>query len=136
MPWNTTRSVNTVNKEILVFPAGLDSIQSVVLSASGVSELPSATTGREGVLGLQAGTILVEVSGDEQKRYEQFSGTGTVAGILADNVYFYDGADDQPAAMFFHGCVFDQDKIIGYGDYSADLAADLPTCRFITKETP
>ncbi len=136
MPYNVNRRASTVAKEILVFPAGLDSIQSIVLSASGVSALPSATVGYSGKLGLLAGTILVEVSGDSQRRYKKFTGTGTIAGILTDNVYFYDNTQEEPAAMFVHGCVFDKAKIIDYDTYSSQLATALPTCRFNEKVTP
>ncbi len=130
------RRVSTVAKEILVFPCGLDSIQSIVLTASGVDELPSATVGYEGKLGLLAGTILTEVSGDDQNRYEEFTGTGTVAGILTDNVYFPDASHDVPAAMFFHNCVFNLNKIKNYDDYESDVVADLKTCLFVDKTTP
>lgn len=135
MAWYVNRRVSTVAKEILVFPAGLDAIQSIVLSASGVSALPSATVGYSGKLGLLAGTILKQNS-DDEKTYSKFTGSGTIAGILTDNVYFYDATQNEPAAMFFHGVVFNKDKIIDYSTHSAALATALPTCRFVEKTTP
>jgi hypothetical protein len=140
MAWNVKRSINTVGKEILKFPAGLDAIESIVLAAGEADELSSAVTGVEGKLGLLAGTILTKVPGDSQGRYRQYTGAGgeAVEGILGDNVYFYDDTDasDEPADMLFHGCVFNKDKIIDFDDHDAAVEAALPTCRFDEKEVP
>lgn len=129
-----SRTANTVEKEILKFPAGLDAIDSVVLSAaaSGVVELPSATVGYAGKLGLLAGTILKKISGDSQNRYARYDGTGTIAGILGDNIYFFDNTDnsDRAADMLNHGCVFNKNKIIDFGAYESDLRTAMPSCRF------
>lgn len=140
MPWNVSRRVSTVEKEILKFPAGLDAIQSIVLRASGVDALPSAVTGYEGKLGLRAGTIVTKIPADPQKRYAQFTGGGgeVIEGILGDNIYFYDGtnASDEPADMLFHGCVFNAAKIIDYGTHEAALKAALTTCLFDESDLP
>lgn len=134
MPWNVSRRVSTVEKEILKFPAGLDAIQSVVLRASGVDELPSAVTGVEGKLGLRAGTILTKVPGSDGAKYQQFTGAGgeAIEGVLGDNIFFYDSseASDEPADMLFHGCVFDAAKIIDYDTHESALKDALHTCRF------
>jgi hypothetical protein len=132
MPFNVRRSVNTVRKEILKFPVGIDSVESVVLRASGVAALASAVTGVQGKLGLLAGTILTKVSGDSQNRYKRYTGSGDIEGILGDNVFFYDGTDasDEPADMLFHGCVFDSSKIIDFASYESAVRDALPTCRF------
>ncbi len=129
------RTTKTVNKEVLVFPAGLDAIQSVVIKASGVAALPSATTGYVGKLGLLAGTILRKVSGDGQERYEKYTGTGTPAGVLGDNIYFFDNTDasDRAADMLFHGCVFDTNKLIGYSGNETAVQNALKTCQFLDK---
>jgi hypothetical protein len=134
MGFNQTRSRNSVTKEILKFPAGLDAIKSIVVKASGLDELPSAVPGMAGVYGIEAGTPLKVISGDDQGRYEPFDGTGTVAGILGEHI-FLDVAHDSPAQdaqvdLYFHGCVFDKRKIVGFDDYESDLRADLATCRF------
>lgn len=129
-----SRTANTVEKEILKFPAGLDAIDSVVLSAaaSGVDELPSATVGYAGKLGLLAGTILKRIDGDDQKRYARYDGTGEVAGILGDNIYFVDDTDnsDKAADMLNHGCVFNKDKIIDFDAFESDVRDAMPSCRF------
>jgi hypothetical protein len=129
------RTTKTVEKEVLVFPAGLDAIQSVVLSASGVAALPSATTGYAGKLGLLAGTILKKVSGDGQDRYTAYNGTGTPEGVLGDNIYFFDNthASDRAADMLFHGCVFDTNKLIGYAGNETAVKNALATCKFLDK---
>lgn len=139
MPWNVSRTVRTVEKEILKFPAGLDAIESIVLRASGVDALPSAVTGYEGKLGLRAGTILTKVDGDPTK-YKKYEAVGAEAieGILGDNIYFYDStsASDEPADMLFHGCVFDAAKIIDYVTHETALKAALHTCRFDESDLP
>jgi hypothetical protein len=136
----TSRTITTVEKEILVFPAGLDAIQSVVLSGSGVEELPSAVSGGEGRLVLRAGTILQKIDGDPLDRYEQYDGSGDVAGILGDNIFFYSTETDEPADMLFHNCVFNKDKIVDYDEYGAEdgdgsLNDALHTCRFEVQVT-
>ena len=135
MPFNVGRSVNSVSKEVLKFVSGLEQIESVVLAASEAEALPSAVTGVEGKLGLRAGTILVEVDGDDQRRATQYEGTGDIIGILTDNIYFYDDSDasDQPAAAFKHTAVFDKAKIIDFDDYETELKDELYTCRFEEK---
>jgi hypothetical protein len=128
MPFNTVQRVNTVDKEILKFPAGLDAIKSIVVSASGLDELPSATVGRTGVYGLLAGTILKKIGGDPQGRYEEFTGSGTIEGILGEHIFVYpDNVNDKSDAqvdMLFHGVVFDRTKIVDYATHAAALATD------------
>lgn len=135
MPWQVARSVNTVDKEILKFPAGLDAVESVVLQASTVSALASTVTGVVGKLGLRAGTILTKIPGDSKGRYRKYSGAPSevVEGILGDNKFFYDQTDksDEPADMLFHGCVFDASKIVDWGTYEVQVRAALNTCRFV-----
>lgn len=134
MPWNAQRFAKTVRKEILRFPAGLDAIESVVLKASGVAALASAETGRSGVLGLKAGTILTKVPSDSRNRYKEFTGAGgeAIEGVLGDNIYFIDNtnASDEGADMLFHSCVFNAAKIKNYNTHETALKAALYTCRF------
>jgi hypothetical protein len=131
MPFNVSRSRHTTDREILAYPAGLDAIKSVVVASSGAETLPSATTGEVGVQGLLAGTALQVVDGDTQGRVEKYS-DGTIIGILGSNIFFEGEGDqyDSPAEAYFHGCVFNKDRIVDYGDIDSDLATDLPTCRF------
>jgi hypothetical protein len=104
------------------------------LNAEDAETLASALTGKDGVLGLRAGTILTKVPGDAQQRYKKFEDEvgEEIEGVLAENHFFYDDTDisDQPAAMLFHSCVFDSSKVIDYETYDTELATALPTCRF------
>lgn len=139
MPWNVKRTAGTLKKEILKFPAGLDAIESVVLAASQAPTLSSGlTNGVSGVLGYRAGTVLKKISADGQDRYEAYDGSGTVEGILGDNIYFYDDTDasDEPADMLFHGCVFNVDKLTGadrgYVGNETAVKNALKTCSFVS----
>jgi hypothetical protein len=131
MPFGASRSRHTTDREILAYPAGLDAIKSVVVASSGAETLPSATTGEVGVIGLLAGTVLQEVSGDTNGRVEKWT-SGTIVGILGSNLFFEDEGDayDAPAEAYFHGCVFNKDRIVDFDSAESDLATDLPTCRF------
>lgn len=131
MPFGVSRYRKTADREILLYPAGLDAIKSVVVTSSAAEELPSATTGKDGNKGLLAGTILEAVPGDTQGRVQKWT-SGTIVGILGSNIFFEGEGDayDAPAEAYFHGCVFDKTKIVDYGDADSDLATDLPTCRF------
>lgn len=135
MAWNVSRGSNTVKKEILKFPAGLDAQESVVLQASGAPEVASAIVGYEGQKGYLAGTILKKINPGTDDRVTEYDGSGTIVGILADNVFF-DGdstAYDKPINAFVHGCVFDKSKIINFVTYESDLGTALFTCRFEDK---
>jgi len=131
MPFNVSRERHTTDREILAYPAGLDAIKSVLVASSGAETLPSATTGEVGVQGLLAGTILEAVPGDSAGRVRKFT-NGTIVGILGSNIFFEGEGDnyDSPAEAYFHGCVFNKDRIVGYSGAASDLATDLPTCRF------
>lgn len=131
MPFGVSRYRKTADREILLYPAGLDAIKSVVVTSSAAEELPSATTGKDGNKGLLAGTILEAVPGDTQGRVQKWT-DGTIVGILGSNIFFEGEGDayDAPAEAYFHGCVFDKTKIVDYDDADSDLATDLHTCRF------
>lgn len=140
MPFGGKRSVFSVNKEVLKFATGLEAIESVVLQASAADTLPSATVGSNPgrtVYGLLAGTILTKIPGDSRNRYRKYTAASgeAVAGILGDNIEFFDKTDtsDEPADMLFHSCVFNKDKIIDFAAHESDVRAALPTCRFDTK---
>lgn len=125
-----SRTVRTVEKEVLKYPAGLDAIESVVLRAEDADEVPSAVGGVEGRLAILAGTILEKVDA-ARDYYKPFDGTGTIAGVLGDNIYFHSDTEERHAAdMLFHGCVFNKNKIIDFDTHETDLRADLATCRF------
>ena len=92
-----------------------------------MADVSGPYTGRRYLL---AGTNLTH-RGDTQ--YEQFTGTGKIAGILFDTVEFADGTDasDEPVAFLRRNVSFDKLKIIGFATYTANLGTDLPSCEFI-----
>lgn len=123
--WGVSRNwTESPALEILKFPAGLDAIASVVLDASAVS--PDGDGNRK----LVAGTLLTK-NGDD--KYQAVSASAnSVAGVLATDQMFASGdsTGDQPAPMFFHGCVFRSDRIVDFNTYETQVRNDLPTCRF------
>lgn len=131
MSFGQSRSRHTATREILVYPAGLDAIKSVVVKSSGAETLASATTGKENQKGLLAGTILQAVDGDSNGRVEKWS-DGTIVGILGSNIFFEGEGDefDAPAEAYFNGCVFNKERIVDFVAAESDLATDLFNCRF------
>ena len=131
MPFNVSESRHTTDREILAYPAGLDAIKSVLVASDGAATLSSAVTG-EAVPGLLAGSILQPVSGDSAGRVELYDGTGPIVGILGSNLFFEGAGDeyDAPAEAYFHGCVFNKDRIVDFDTYETELGDELPTCRF------
>lgn len=117
--------------EILAFAVGLDAIKSIALDASLV------TADSQGRRLLKAGTILTKAAAtapNGQDQYKRYTGTGTIAGILAKDVEFAAGGSegDTAAGMFFHTCVFKASAIVDYSTYGSAVAAALTTCKFET----
>ena len=111
--------------EILKFPVGDDAMASIVLDASTVA------SGASGDIILKAGTLLSKNGNGQYERFTNASGQA-VKGVLAYDVEFVDNVQDEPAAMFFHGCVFRTERILdsGTGAILTAARAALPTCRF------
>lgn len=115
--------------EIVSYPLETTVIDSVVLSADGVSEAASGSV-YAGRRYLVQGTIL-EAKGDGT--YKKYDGTGTIAGILFDTVEFADGstASNEPVAMLRRNVSFNSANIVDFATHEADLIADLSTCEFL-----
>ena len=115
--------------EIVSYPLETTVIDSVVLSAEGVSEAASGSV-YAGRRYLVQGTIL-EAIGDGT--YKKYDGTGTIAGILFDTVEFADGseASNEPVAMLRRNVSFNSANIVDFATHEADLIADLSTCEFL-----
>jgi hypothetical protein len=115
--------------EIVSYPLETTVIDSVVLSADGVSEAASGTV-YAGRRFLVQGTIL-EAKGDGT--YKKYDGSGTIAGILFDTVEFADGstASNEPVAMLRRNVSFNSENIVDFATHEADLIADLSTCEFL-----
>lgn len=121
MPFNYKREASWVDKEVLKFPAGLDAIKSVVLDATNFSVTdPSVRTV------VPAGTIL-KFSATNTTQYVEYNGTGTIKGILRKPIDLVARVTegDSPAAMYFFGCVFATQAIVGFTLYASALVADL-----------
>jgi len=128
MPWNSSRSGQFLEIEILRFPAGLDAIASIVLDANAFP-MPADRNARNVV---PAGTVLT-VSATDPTKHVAYTGSGTISGILAHSVEFQTSATDgaEPAPMFFRGCVFATPAIVGFTTYAAALVTAMPTCKFM-----
>lgn len=125
MAWNIRTSAQVgADLEIFKFPPNAQGFASIVLDATAVA------SGVDGSRTLVAGTALVKDGVTNQ--YKQYTGSGTIRGILAHRVDFADGTDksDAPAALAFHGEVFRADRILGFTSSGATMRTALPTCRF------
>jgi hypothetical protein len=131
--YGTSRKLGSIGRdEFLKFPAGLDAIRSVVVNAASV---PSAASGDYvGRRILKAGTILTKIPGASTNQYRRYtSATSEVPeGILGLDLEFADATQnsDQPAPLYYHGCVFDIDAILDFGTYATVVRASLPTSKF------
>ncbi len=130
MPFRVTRSLTTPDeKEILKFPTGLHAVKSVVLDAAkfSVDTLHGSARFR-----VPAGTILKLSATGNTNQYEPYAGSGTIQGILAHDVDMLAGTTEgsEPAAMFFHGCVFATVSIVGFTAAASALVSALTTCKF------
>jgi hypothetical protein len=128
VPWNVKRSAQFIEKEILKFgEPGLGAIKSVVLDSTAFA-MPADPNARNVV---PAGTILTQ-SAVAPTKYVQYTGGGTIKGILAHSVEILVNATagDEPAPMFFHECVFATEAIVGFTTHAAALVTALKTCLF------
>lgn len=131
MPWNASKTANITGKEVLRFPAGLDAIKSVVLDATDMASWPAPTDGSR--FQVPAGTIL-KLSSTNTDKYVKHSGAvaGSIKGVLAAPIDMVANATNafEPAAMFFHQCVFATEAIVDFTLFASALVADLKTCLF------
>lgn len=135
MPMNYKKTASHNQTEILRFPAGLDAQASVVLDAMDSTAFPANTDGTRTII--PAGTILALATSPAPaaaKLYTKYSGgaAGTIKGILGKDVDLLANATEgyEAANMFFHGCVFATEAIVGFTQYASALVADLKTCMF------
>jgi hypothetical protein len=131
MPWNVSRSGQFLEKEILRFPVGLDAVKSIVLDANTFA-MPAG--GAQNVV--PAGTIL-KLSLTDATRYVKYdgaAGSGIIKGILAHSVEILASATpgNEPAPMYFHGCVFATPAIVDFTLYASSLGSStaLSTSKF------
>ena len=120
MPFNYSLSGSWDDREVLKFPTGLEAIKSVVVDATNVA----VVAGERNVL--PAGTIL-KFSTTNPDKYVAYNGSGSIKGILRRPVDIVARVTegDAPAAMYFFGCVFTTQAIVGFTQYASALVADL-----------
>jgi len=134
MPANYKRTSSIDQVEILRFPAGLDAIKSVVLDANDATAFGAAPTDGSRYQ-IPAGTILrlsTSPAPAGRKLYTKYSGTGKIEGVLASTRDLVANVSEgfESAAMFFHGCAFATEAIVGFTQYASALVNDLKTCVF------
>lgn len=123
------RTASNVEFEILKFPTGLHAIKSVSLDFNDFSSLVTDATKRNVI---PAGTIL-KISATNTDKHTEYRGSGTIAGILGRNIDILAAVTEggqNGAPMFFHGCVFATQTIVGFTLYASALASTLTTCKF------
>ena|SRR5436190_10475253 len=121
-----TRTASLTEYEILKFPTGLHAIKSVALDGTDFTY----TAGQRNIV--PAGTILKR-SATNTDKHTEYRGAGTIDGILGRAVDLVAQATEgiEPASpMFYHGCVFATNSIVGFTQYAAALVTALPTCKF------
>jgi hypothetical protein len=134
MPFNYRKTASLTPPEILRFPAGLDAQKSVVLDANDATSFPvPADSGTR--YQVAAGTILTLATSPAPaaaKLYKVYAGSGTIQGILGRNVDMVVNTTQgmEAANMFFHGCVFATEAIVGFTLYASALINDLKYCQF------
>ncbi len=129
MAWRKLRSATFYDKEILKYLTGLEAIKNAVIDSTQV------TVNTDSRYVLEAGQVLVTGTGGLVK---PAAATGVLAadviGILTHTVEFFypvqAGVTDEPAAAYFHQCVFDTTKLLGYSGNAAAIKSALPTCLF------
>lgn len=126
MPWNYSQSASWADKEVLKYPQVLPPIKSVVLDATDFPVTAGVAGGARYVV--PAGTIL-KLSATNTDKYVEYKGTGKIQGILRRPVDMLAQAtnNNEPAAMYFFGCVFATTAIVGFTQYASALVADLGT---------
>jgi urease beta subunit len=127
MPFNVSRTQTQTGKEVLKFPVGDHAVKSVVLDAT----MFAVDTTDGARYQVPAGTIL-KLSTTNPARMVEYNGTGTIKGILKSPIDMLSRAtnSNEPAAMWWFGCVFATTAIVGFTNYASALVADLASCRF------
>jgi hypothetical protein len=133
MSFNATRGPFDFGRaEFLKYPTGLHAIQSVVISAADVASTSASSSPYFGRRIIVAGTILTKVPGASTYRRYTSGASEAPVGILGLDLEVVDTSanSNQPAPMYYHGCVFNQNNIVDFATYSAPLKAAMPTCKF------
>lgn len=131
MPFNTGFSAQFYDYEVLKYASamGIDNLRHVVINANFV---PQNTTANQRTV-VRAGTIMA-LSATNAKTVVPFgtSNASTIVGVLARSIDILVSATagNEPAAVFWHGCVFATSAIVGFTQYATQVIAALNTCKF------
>jgi hypothetical protein len=145
MPWNIERHGVFYDKEILVYPTGMEASKNIVIDATTVPIVLDADGNPRYVV--EAGTVLVKIEASTKvapaletaeagkKPAKEVEGLEAkdIVGIMHHTVEFFGVASsdyDEAGAAFFHTCIFDSTKLLGYTKNIAAVKAALPSCEF------
>lgn len=145
MPWNTSRSAVFYEKEILVYPTGMEAARNIVIDATKVPKVLDADGNPRYVV--EAGTLIVKiaestkvapalVTNEEGKKAAKESEgveAANIIGITHHTIEFFGIANsdyDEAGAVFFFGCIFDTTKLLGYTKNAAEVKKALSSCQF------
>lgn len=131
MAFNKSRVGTFYDKEILKYVTGLEATQNIVIDGTTVPV--DSTSGR---YVMQAGTVVAKISASTKVQPAAASGVSAsdIVGILTHTVEFFypveTNVTDEPAAVYFHECIFDITKLVNYSGNASAVQTALKTCLF------
>jgi len=145
MPWNVQRDAVFYEKEILVYPTGMEAARNIVIDATKVPLVLDSDGNPRYVV--EAGTLMVKIEGSQKvapalvtnesgkKAAKESEGivAADVIGLCHHTIEFFGNANakfDEAGAVFFFGCIFDSTKLLGYTKNAAEVKKALPSCQF------
>ena len=145
MPWGITRDAVFYDKEILVYPTGMEAVKNLVVDATKVPKVLDSDGNPRYVV--EAGTVMVKIEGSDKvapalvtdeegskpAKEEEGVEAADIVGIMHHTVEFFGNANakyDEPGAAFFFGCIFSIPKLLGYTKNAAAVKTALPSCQF------
>lgn len=145
MPWNVQRSAVFYEKEILVYPTGMEAARNIVIDATKVPKVLDADGNPRYVV--EAGTLIIGIEGSQKvapaletneegkKAPKEVEGVeaAEVVGICHHTIEFFGNTSakyDEAGAVFFFGCIFNSTKLLGYAKNAAEVKKALPSCQF------
>src|SRR4051812_43349829 len=132
MPFNTSRSAQFFDKEILKYPTGLEAIKSAVIDGNAIARnvdpeartvVPAGTVLKLSLT--RSGTVVPYDNGTASDR-------PSVYGILARPVDFIAQSTGASEAVpvLFHMAVFATSQIVGFTAFISGLVSSMTTCKF------
>jgi hypothetical protein len=133
MPWGISRSAVFYEKEILVYPTGMEAARNIVIDGTKVPKVTDADGNPRYVV--EAGTVIVKIEGSQKVKPAPEEGVvaADVIGIMHHTIEFFGNASskyDEAGAVFFFGCIFDTTKLVNYTKNAAEVKKALTSCQF------